>query len=415
MIAVAAIAIAGLTAGSAVADTAPTTTPPPAPAGFASSLTSLYATLYGTVQTLDGKTGRSRAHQVPDPSRFAQDISRLSPTDLALLHEATVRQGNWDALAPDSQQLLAGARSAPSAASAAAGRTQPGGATAGRSAPAATPAPAPAAPHSAIAAQDATGGPPSFPPDEPLGDFPGPLATFEPTMPVEPLIPITCAANGNPYPYYVASDTAIFIGKTVATAADAAYEIIPTLAPAFVGESYESPLKIVAAVIVGVANLAVSALEDAQASAEDCDLVNETAYDANTENAAVNSFELETRNEETIGAIESSVNTIHDQVHVAQQSFADGLTTEIQQALALPATAPADVYYELPTAVGGNLDSTPIGVQAVVTNAYNAAKQAGLPVNATATSNLTAANQALVAHNYKTAWKDYQAAYQALG
>jgi hypothetical protein len=213
----------------------------------------------------------------------------------------------------------------------------------------------------------------------------------------------------------VASDTAIFVADTVANAAEAAYSIVPMLAPVFVSESFADPLKIVMAAIAGVADIAAGALEDAQQSAEDCDLVNQTSYSDNADNSSINGFALEQQNEQTIGAIESSVNTIHDQIHVVSQSLSDELTSEIQQALALPGTAPADVYYELPTSAGGNLDSTPVGVQTVVTSAYNAAKQAGLPVNATATSDLAAANQALASHNYKTAWKDYQAAYQALG
>lgn len=428
------LTVAGLTAGGALADAGTTTVPPPpppAPPGFASSMLSLYTTLYQTVQTLDNKTGRSLSQQFPPPSQFSQEFSKMSPDELAVLHEATVQQGNWDQMAPDSKQLLADAQSTPSV-------TPAGSPQAQLRARAASPStwrvgrplrsraagvhgrpraltPVGAAKLRAIVANTAQAGAGSFPPDEPLGNFPAPPPAFQPSSPVDLVNPITCASNGNPYPYYVASDTAIFIGDTVSSAADAAYSIIPGLAPTFIEESYEDPLKYIAAGIAGLADIAVSALDDAQQSAEDCDLVNQTSYSNNADNSTVNGFALETQNQATIGAIESSINTIHDQMHVVQQSLSDQLTAEIQQALALSATAPADVYYELPASTGGNLDSTPIGVQAIVTNAYNAAKQAGLPVNAIATSNLAAANQALAARNYKTAWKDYQTAYQALG
>jgi hypothetical protein len=405
------LTLAGIAAGSAAADTA--AAPTPASSDFASSLTSLYATLYQTVQAVDGKTGGSRSQQLPDPARFSQEVGRLSSENLARLHEATVRQGHWDQLAPDTRQLLAAAQSAATSPQA---RSGGGAGTSGPSpAPASKASARPRAAATAQTAQAVPGATASFPPDEPVGSFPAPPATFAPSLPVDPFVPITCASNGNPYPYYVASDTAIFIGKTVAAVADAAYNIVPTLAPAFLEESFVDPAKIVAAVVESAANLAVSALEDAQQSAEDCDLVNQTGYSANSDNSTVNGFALETQNQLTIGAIEASVNTLHDQVHVVAQSLGAELTTEIQQALTLPGTAPADVYYELPASAGGNLDSSPVGVQAVVTSAYQAAKQAGLPVNATATNNLTAANQALAARNYRTAWADYQTAYQALG
>jgi hypothetical protein len=411
-VALATMTVAGLTAGAALAATGSTTRPPPpppAPPGYAASLTNLYATLYQTVLTLDAKTGQSLSKQLMVPSQFSKRVSELSPAALARLHEATEKQRNWDQIAPASKRLLAVAQSTPTIVRARALRSR-AAVPRGRSrvwTPLATARP------QAIAANTASVS--SFPPDEPLGNFPAPPPTFQPSSPVDPVNPITCASNGNPYPYYVASDTAIVIGDTVSAAADAAYAIIPGLAPFFIEESYVDPLKIVAAVLVGAADLAVAGLENAQKSAEDCDLVNQTSYSDNADNSTVNGFALEQQNEQTIGAIKSSVNTIHDQVHTVRESLSDELTVEIQQALALPATAPADVYYELPASAGGNLDSAPVGVQAVVTNAYNAAKQAGLPVNATATSNLTAANNALAAHNYKAAWKNYQAAYQALG
>jgi hypothetical protein len=376
--------------------------------------------LYDTVTTLDAKNGTSRSRDLLTPAQFSRHVHQLSAANLARVHAATSRVGNWDQMGSDSAKMLAAAHGALNVAALrrshrrvrhrrdARHRRARGhghGRDLLRSAPRS----------SARLHRFQVNAAADFPPDEPLGNFPAPPPAFQPSSPVSVVSPITCASNGNPYPYYVASDTAIFVADTVANAAEAAYSIIPMLAPVFVSESFADPAKIIAAAIAGVADLAAGALEDAQQSAEDCDLVNQTSYSDNADNSSVNGFALEQQNEQTIGAIESSVNTIHDQIHVVAQSLSDELTSEIQQALALPGTAPADVYYELPTSAGGNLDSTPVGVQAVVTNAYNAAKQAGLPVNATATSDLAAANQALAAHNYKTAWKDYQAAYQALG
>ena len=84
----------------------------------------------------------------------------------------------------------------------------------------------------------------------------------------------------------------------------------------------------------------------------------------------------------------------------------------IEQALTAPATSPPNAAYELPASLGGNLDSTPIGVQEVVTKALSVATQAGLPVNPAAPQDLSAANAALAAGNDAGAYADYAAAYR---
>ena len=76
--------------------------------------------------------------------------------------------------------------------------------------------------------------------------------------------------------------------------------------------------------------------------------------------------------------------------------------------------ATAVASYELPASLGGYLDSTPIGVKAIVSGAMAKLQQAGQPINPTATSSLTSANNALAAGQFKQAFVYYQAAYQAL-
>jgi hypothetical protein len=76
--------------------------------------------------------------------------------------------------------------------------------------------------------------------------------------------------------------------------------------------------------------------------------------------------------------------------------------------------ATAVASYELPASLGGYLDSTPIGVKAIVSDAMAKLQQAGQPINPTATSSLTSANNALTAGQFKQAFVYYQAAYQAL-
>jgi hypothetical protein len=111
--------------------------------------------------------------------------------------------------------------------------------------------------------------------------------------------------------------------------------------------------------------------------------------------------------------------TIHEQIKVVQQSVDEQLTIDIEQALSAGtssgATPPVNIEFLLPTADGGNLNSTPVGVQEVVTSAVSQARSAGLVVNAMVTRELAAANDALSADQYRTAYADYQAAYQGLG
>jgi hypothetical protein len=227
---------------------------------------------------------------------------------------------------------------------------------------------------------------------------------------------------GDALGYYLANDSALFIAGVVSDVAHSAQEPLPDSevevvglgAFAAEGLSTVDIVKLVLIAVEAAAEEAENSLEYAREVVNDC--VGDNAYNrvANLDNTTVNTFKLEQQNEQTLASTEASVNTVHDQLHVVQQTVDAQLTIDMRRALSQPTTAPRNVQYELPAAVGGNLDSTPIGVQTVVTGAYNASKQAGLAVNSTATSNLTAANAALNAKNYRTAWQDYQAAYQAL-
>jgi hypothetical protein len=338
---------------------------------------------------------------------------------LAEFYAATQQAPNWDQMAPESRQLLTDAQSAPSAQSSTSVQSR-----SRRSQTHAKLSSALRLRHVArrgptlASTASATSSP--FPPPEPVGSFPAPPSLpFQPSNSVGPFAPMTCVAGPAPYAYYVASDTAVYVGQVVADAANLAVAVIPDTevfnTPVIGNTSYPVPYRAVAAAIELAAQVVVNSFTAARSSVDDCVSANASGFVANIDNTTVNAFALETQNEQILSNAESSINTIHDQIHVVEQSLNDELTAEIQQALALPGAAPADVYYELPAASGGNLDSTPVGVQAVVTNAFNSARGAGLPINSTASTDLAAANSALSSHNYKTAWKDYQAAYQALG
>jgi hypothetical protein len=265
----------------------------------------------------------------------------------------------------------------------------------------------------AVAASSSAGAD-TFPPDEPIGSFPAPPSPFAPDKAVEAFNPIGCIFGPSPYPFFVAADTAVQLATTVDQAITDVVAAIPSLVAIGYIPSFPDPVKDVVETIEFAAKVVAETVTYARSVAEDCGRVNEDGYIENIDSSTVNLWQLENQNEATMAAIESSVNTIHQQVHVVQQTVNDQLTINIRRALSQPTTAPKNVDYELPAAYGGNLDSTPIGVQAVVTSAFNAARSAGLPINATASTDLANANSALANHNYKTAWADYQLAYQAL-
>lgn len=427
VVAVAVAAFGGIGATVAVARTGQSTgrTPttgttkapslPPAPPGFASSLTSLYAKMYETVTTLQGKTGRAASQQLSTPSAFSQEVNSLTPDQLATIYTATTKAPNWSAMGPDTQKLLSDAQSQPAPPKPGSVRRAPRrGATASHR-PAVNAARVPSARHLAMPA--AAGSP--FPPTEPTGAFPAPLSPFQASPAVNPFAPMTCVSGPSPYAYYIASDTTIYVAQVVADSAEFAASYVPdteVVYTPFIGNtSYPVPVKAVVEAIALAAQTVVNSFTYAEDVANACDGANTGGFTANVDKTTVNTFGLEQQNEQTLAFTESSVNTVHDQIHVVEQSLQDELTAEIQQALSLPASTPADVYYALPASVGGNLDSTPVGVQTVVNNAFSGARHAGLPVNASASSYLNAANQAYQAHQYRTAWKDYQLAYQALG
>ena len=395
------VAVFGVSASVASADDVVPDPLPPAPAGFADSLTSLYSTLYDTVGVLGSNTGQVSTEQLRPPTDFAGSVQSLDADGLATIYAATQQTSNWDQMAADAQRLLTDARAAAGTGSPALSASSPALRTVHRL----TSGPI------AMAAQASAG---NFPPPEPTGAFPAPLSPFQPSNGVNPFSRMTCFAGASPYDYYRTSDLALFMGATLDKVADNVNAALPSLLKLSHAPSFPNPAKIIVLFIKLAGKVVVDGFTYARAVVNSCGQVNAEGFAANLDNTTVNTYNLEQQNEQTIAAIESSINTIHEQVRVVQQTVNAQLTLNIRRALSQPTTAPKNVIYELPASAGGNLDSTPIGVRAIVTGAYNAAKQAGLPIIATATNSLAAANSALSVRNYRTAWTNFQLAYQAL-
>lgn len=447
----------------ALADTSPTTTdptgtatapstaapaPPPAPPGFANSLVSLYDEQYDAITALNGAGSDFASQQLPMPSDFQQDVDSLNSEELAQLYAATQQPNSqWSTLASTYQQLdkvastysssstsgapVASARSPRTARSRSTARNRASAAHRKRRrrvhaasgsarrgdaihASAITTGSAAGTTGTATGATGSGSASP-FPPAEPTGDFPAPPSLFSPDDPVREPDLISCPAGAPGGPEESPGDDAIFSAQLTADVAGNVADDVPDEL-VIAGESIPDPAKYVAEAIALAATVTLDTFNYLQAVFVDCDSENKNKFLENIDNTTRQGYALESETiQPTLDAVESSINTIHDQVHAVQQSVDAQLTLDIQQALALSSSAPANVDYILPASVGGNLDSTPIGVQEIVTAAFAAARQAGLTINPIVSREITAANGALAAHQYRTAWSDYQAAYQALG
>jgi hypothetical protein len=94
--------------------------------------------------------------------------------------------------------------------------------------------------------------------------------------------------------------------------------------------------------------------------------------------------------------------------------YQENLRFLIEQGLAGWGPVLPEVKLILPASLGGLLNSTPVGVQELVTSDLQSAQTLGLKIKPAAYTELSAANTALAAKQYVTAWNDYAQAYQAL-
>lgn len=118
----------------------------------------------------------------------------------------------------------------------------------------------------------------------------------------------------------------------------------------------------------------------------------------------------------TLNTTETTINGNMDTIITNLDSFQKlELQANIERTLSQPGVSPVALF-QLPHSVGGfldpQLDPTVPCVKSVVTTAITQAQTEGKNVN-TANSQLTAANNALAAGQYKTAYSDYVKAYQA--
>jgi hypothetical protein len=263
------------------------------------------------------------------------------------------------------------------------------------------------------ASLDSTASP--FPPTEPTGSFPSPPPDYQPSSPIAPAQVPTCPA---PAPGDDYGETSIYAATVAADTIDAAKADLPDefnvpvqTVPFSIDVTVPDPALVVLAAAAAAAHVIADTFQFEQDYWGNCEQNNWGTYLTNIDNTTVNSYELLTLLESTLDNVENSVDTVSSQVGVVQQTEDDQLALEIQQALTAAAGTPPAAIYEEPATAGGVLDSTPIGVQEVVTNDLTDAQSAGIAVNPAADQDLAAANAALGAGSYKVAYSDYHDAY----
>jgi hypothetical protein len=107
------------------------------------------------------------------------------------------------------------------------------------------------------------------------------------------------------------------------------------------------------------------------------------------------------------------LNTVQTNFSAEQTDYNSDLTLEIEQALGQWGNYIPPAQFMLPASQGGFLNSTPVGVQAVVTTDLSAMAASGASVTSSATNDLKEANAALAAGQFLTAYQDFATCYQS--
>jgi hypothetical protein len=181
------------------------------------------------------------------------------------------------------------------------------------------------------------------------------------------------------------------------------------------------PVNIVTQVLIGAGQITRDTLIWLHQINSDCgnvaqeEQVNDIFDNVNSLVTLVDSRTTAIDNEEQLlyALVDSRNTLILNQIAAIQSSLNLELKVTIENDL-LQGTSGAVADLEVPTAEGGYLNATPIGVQQLVTQALNEEQAAGQAVNPAAPEDLASANAALAAQNYKAAFNLYGQAYREI-
>ena len=125
-----------------------------------------------------------------------------------------------------------------------------------------------------------------------------------------------------------------------------------------------------------------------------------------TDSDAAQLTSLVTQNDQQI------MNLLKSNFNTQQGQYEANLKLQIEAGLSEWGHIVPQTQFILPASQGGYLNSTPVGVQEVVTDDLKALQALGMKVTSAALNSFNAANAALAAGQYITAYQDYAVAYE---
>lgn len=236
-------------------------------------------------------------------------------------------------------------------------------------------------------------------------------SSFEPSRPVEPTEPRNCPAEP---PGPDVGNVSIFVAESVASVLTAVAAPLPSAQIIF-QLSLPNIYKIVAVAVRVAAQITARTLTYVRDIYWDCGTLELFDVAGSMENSAVQIYGLAREANDAVNRVNEGLRTISDHIGQLQGAQNDLERMRIQHALAAPVGTVVNVAYVLPASEGGFLDATPVGVQSIVADTLQAAREAPIPVNAAAIAFQAQAGSALTAGDYLTAYRLFQRSYQAIG
>lgn len=376
----------------AAAQTSPQTTAPPgppagpsgpaAPAGFTDTVTQIYSRAV-SYAGLPGKGVNGAVLQTSPPMSadgFKALLGRLTPDELNQLYDYNPEA--WPRV--DGALGVLTKKAPPSAMASAIGQAY-----------AATPSPSTAAPTPAPAL--APGGADYTPPD--------------PELYTDANCPVVLLGGDDGYDLLFASQeahdiAALFAHPLYGSSTPAAAVVAVLIA---VAAALEIPA-LTTNTLINTGTFCATNNQDAELDVMNRNMV---AFDNTSIALVALDQQIQTLEGQVNQLLDTRTQTVVTQLNTAQASLDKAQKQAIEESLQ-GGGGTAIASYELPASLGGYLDSSPIGVKAIVTEAFTSLQQANQSINPTATKSLNQGNDALAAGQYKQAFFYYQAAYQAL-
>lgn len=373
---------ATVAATHAVAAAAKSPAPLPVPATFEPDLAQLYQSMYTAAQVIPGL---ARFAKTESPAQFSAALSRLTARDAGELYAAVRTQSELPALTATVNSFIPAGRAAMRELRLASQRHRTTSTPAAGSHTSAAQATTPSAP------QDLTNIPDSLPQ---TGSFGGGVQGTA----YIPNCPSYWSTSIDPY-----ADNAIYALQIVIDVASAVYNAASSFDDAF-------PVSAISAALTLVAQEVQNDGLYLKGDYEGCEANNIQYAGLDIDNTTYQTYELLAGVAGTANEADTNLVALINQ-NAADYEFQ--LQGVIEQALSQPTGTAAMASLELPATAGGYLDSTPVGVQSVVTTELANLEGAGQLTSPQAERDLGLAGQAYSAGEYKSAFQYYQLAYQA--